>query len=151
MHVPPTFTYRSDSFEKAVLCFWLPAAQVTPENWYSLGEHACNGYRLDYLEGSVLPLIPSPIGQSVLDEIVSEKFAANCRNTSLSHGVEQEHRSAYTKYLIAHGLDVPDLTNLLQGVYPLELNARTLLALGVKQPIPNMTEVKLLILGENCA
>lgn len=123
--------------------------EVPQSGWKNLSSHACNGFRLDYLSGWVLPVPIPKATEDLLYELVDEHFLAGCGFDSMDYEINPQHREAYSKWLTSHGLQEGDQAMFQQAVYPLAPTLANLLALGSSQhEIP--TEAQLLVLGWNC-
>ncbi|MDH0342074.1 hypothetical protein [Chromobacterium haemolyticum] len=146
---PLVFMGRDSTFECGDLVWWLPRTEQAPMGWFDLAGHACDGVKLDYLDGWVFPLEPSPAGLQIIDDIANEAFAECCDVTSLDYEVNEQHRAAYVNFLALRGLEAGDLSGLVQAVYPLAATKSNLQTLGVEcQEVPH--DAKLLVLGTNC-
>lgn len=145
----PVFMGRDSIFECGDVVWWLPREGKAPQGWFDLAGHACDGFKLNYLDGWVFPLEPSAAGLQIIDAIANEAFADCCDVTSLDYEVTEQHRTAYVSFLAERGLEAGDLSRLVQAVYPLAASKSNLQVLGIKcQDIPH--GAWLLILGTNC-
>lgn len=117
--------------------------------WLKLEGHACNGYRLDYLSGLVLPIPIPKATEKLLYELTDELFLSACEVTNMDYEINSQHRDAYTKWLNLHDLQEGQQTLFKQAVYPLAPTLSNLSALGVDSSlIP--AGAQLLVLGWNC-
>jgi len=123
--------------------------QPKPDGWQELTGHAYDGFRLDYLNGWVLPLKTSKAVEPILFALDGENFLQNCKITNMDYEVNDEHRAAYKEFLGAHGMEPGDLLELYQAVLPLAPTVANLHALGIESLLipPGAT---LLVLGWNC-
>lgn len=139
-----------DHDEPAVVWFKpAVAGEVHPQGWKSLGAHACNGFRLDYLSGWVLPIQIPKATEVLLYELVDEHFLAGCDIASMDYEINSQHLAAYSKWLATHGLEEGDRVMFKQAVYPLAPTLSNLLALGIS-PHEIPIGAQLLVLGWNC-
>lgn len=137
--------------DEPALVWYKPAivGEVSLPGWKSLSSHACNGFRLDYLSGWVLPVSIPKATEDLLYELVDEHFLAGCDFDSMDYEINPQHREAYSKWLTSHGLEEGDNAMFQQAVYPLAPTLSNVLKLGgCEQDIP--VGAQLLVLGWNC-